>query len=70
MSLKVCFYHATFQIMLRVSVLVVMDDDQELEEPTSTQSEESGSREETRDGEHQPLRYVYQLLYIDLVLPK
>ena len=56
--------------MLWVSVLVVMDDDQELEEPASTQSEESGSREETRDGEHQPLRYVYQLLHIDLVLPK
>jgi len=40
-----------------------MDDDQELEEPKSTQSEESGSREETRDGEHQPLRCVSVAIY-------
>ena len=31
-----------------------MDDDQELDEGRNTQSEESLSRKEARDGEHQP----------------
>jgi len=38
-----------------------MDDDQVLDEGKNTQSEGSLSREETRDGEQQPLQYVYQL---------
>jgi len=38
-----------------------MDDDQVLDEGKNTQSEESLSREETWDGEQQPLQYVHQL---------
>jgi len=38
-----------------------MDDDQVLNEGKNTQSEESLSRKETRDGKQQPLQYVYQL---------
>jgi len=38
-----------------------MDDDQVLDKGKNTQSEESLSREESRDGEQQPLQYVYQL---------
>jgi len=38
-----------------------MDDDQVLDEGKNTQSEESLSREEPRDGEQQPLQYVHQL---------
>ena len=39
---------------LWISVLVLMDDDQELDKGRNTQSEESLSRKEARDGEHQP----------------
>lgn len=38
-----------------------MDDDQELDEGKNTQPKESLGREEIRDGEHQPLLYMYQM---------
>ena len=49
-----------------------MDDDQELYEGKHTQTKESLSREETRDGEHQHLVpvYMYQLPCVDIVMPK
>ena len=45
-----------------------MDDDQELYEGKDTQTKESLSREETRDGEHQYLVpvYMYQLPCVDI----
>jgi len=45
--------------MLWISVFAVMDDHHGLDEGKHTQSEESLSREGTRDGEHQPI-----LLYV------
>ena len=47
-------------IMLRISVLVVMDEDQGLDEGLKhTQSKESPRREETRDGKYHPLLHVH-----------
>ena len=49
-----------------------MDDDQELYEGKHAQTKGSLNREETWDGEHQHLVpvYMYQLLCVDIVLPK
>ena len=47
-------------IMLWISVLVVMDEDQGLDEGLKhTQSKESPRREETRDGKYHPLLHVH-----------
>ena len=42
-----------------------MDDHHGLDEGKHAQTEESRSREGTRDGEHQPLHDMYQLPCID-----